>query len=102
MVGLPNPWYGLAGMVTRQHPTGAYPGALWPEQALGVATAIEVYTINVARSIGLDAVTGSIEVGKSADFAVLDRDLFAIDPLDIAATRALATWFEGRLVHEAA
>ena len=101
VVGLPNPWYGMAGMVTRRHPLGTYPGALWPEQALDVATAVEVYTLNVARALGLDGITGSIEVGKSADLAVLDRDLFAIPPEAIAATRVLATWFEGRLVHEA-
>jgi predicted amidohydrolase YtcJ len=101
VVGLPNPWLGLAGMVTRRHPTGAYPGAMWPEQALDVATAVEVYTIDVARSIGLADVAGSVEVGKSADLAVLDRDLFAIPVDEIGGTRALATYFEGRLVYEA-
>lgn len=102
VVGLPNPWLGLGGMVTRAHPTGRYPGRLWPEQALDVASAIEVYTINVARSIGMAEVTGSITVGKSADLVVIDRDLFAVPPGEIAGTRALATYFEGRVVYEAA
>lgn len=102
VVGLPNPWFGIEGMVTRQDPRGRHPGALWPEQALDLQAALEVYTIGVARALGLEAEAGSIAAGKSADLAVLDRDLFAGPPTAIGGTRVLATWFEGRVVHEAA
>ena len=41
-------------MVTRRNPTGEFPGeSLWPEQALDLATVLEIYTINGARAIGL-------------------------------------------------
>jgi predicted amidohydrolase YtcJ len=99
VVGLPDPWFGLEGMVTRRNPKGLHPGALWPEQALDLETALEVYTRNPARAMGLGHVTGSIEVGKSADLIVLERNLFEVEPDRISKTRVLATLFEGRLVH---
>jgi predicted amidohydrolase YtcJ len=98
----PDPWLGIEGMVTRQNPNGGFPGALWPEQALDLATVLEIYTINPARAMGLDAITGSIETGKSADLAILDRNLFAIPATELADTRVLATLFEGRTVYERA
>ena len=100
VVGLPDPWFGFEGMVTRRNPKGTYPGALWPEQALDVATVIEIYTRNPATAIGMGEITGSIEPGKSADLIVLDRNLFECDSEDLADTKVLATYFEGRKVHE--
>ena len=99
VVGLPDPWFGLEGMVTRRNPKGSYPGALWQEQALDLATVIDIYTRNPARAMGMDALIGSIEVGKSADLIVLDRNLFECPADELADTKVLSTWFEGRLVH---
>jgi predicted amidohydrolase YtcJ len=99
VIGLPDPWFGLEGMVTRRHPRGEYPGALWPEQALDLETAIEIYTCNPARAMGLGHITGTIEAGKSADLIVLERNLFEIEPDCLSDTRVMSTYFEGRLVH---
>ena len=97
----PDPWDGIEGLVTRQNPSGEFPGvALWPEQAIDVATALEIFTINSARAIGLGDTVGSIEIGKSADLIVLDRNLFETKPTDLADTKVQTTWFEGRVVHE--
>ena len=97
----PNLWEGIAGLVTRADPTGVFPGTLWIEQALSVDEALRVFTINAATAAGLGAETGSIEVGKSADFLIVDRDPLAVAPDAIAATKVLETWFAGRLVYEA-
>jgi predicted amidohydrolase YtcJ len=101
VVGLPDPWFGLEGMVTRRNPKGTYPGTLWPEQALDLATVLEIYTRNPARAMGMGDITGSIEVGKSADLIVLDRNLFEIPAESLSKTKVLATYFEGRRVHDA-
>jgi predicted amidohydrolase YtcJ len=99
----PDPWDGIEGLVTRRNPSGAFPGtALWPEQAIDVATAIEIFTINSAKAIGLGDTIGSLEIGKSADLIVLDRNIFETAPDDIAETKVLATYFEGRPVFERA
>lgn len=95
----PSPWPAMQGMVTRRDPTGRLDGALAPEQAIGVEDALRAYTINAAHAIGLGDRVGSIEVGKSADLAVLDRRLFTIDPTELGQTQVLQTWFEGRCVH---
>jgi predicted amidohydrolase YtcJ len=97
----PDPWLGIEGMVTRRDPGGVFPGSLWPEQSLDLATVLEIYTINPARASGLDAITGSLEVGKSADLAVLNQNLFQVPADDLADTQVVTTMFEGRVVHEA-
>lgn len=96
----PDPWSGLEGLITRRDPNGRFDGALWPEQALDLQTAIEAYTVNPAGAMGLGSVTGSLSVGKSADVIVLDRNLFEIAPTDIADTKVMTTFFEGRAVYE--
>jgi predicted amidohydrolase YtcJ len=98
----PNPWYGIQGLVNRADPTGTFPGRLWPEQGITVAEALYAYTLGGARAMGTDDVTGSLEVGKSADFVVLDRDPFAVPVDQLAETVTEQTWFAGRKVHDRA
>lgn len=97
----PDPWNGIEGLVTRRNPGGEFPGvALWPEQAIDVATALEIFTINSARAVGLGDTVGSIEIGKSADLIVLDRNVLEIPADEIADVKVLTTYFEGRVVYE--
>lgn len=58
-----------------------------PELAISVADGVRMYTINAAYQEGKEAVRGSIEVGKVADFQVLDRDIFAVAHEEIGASR---------------
>jgi predicted amidohydrolase YtcJ len=96
----PDPWSGLEGLITRRNPDGHFDGALWPEQALDLPAAIAAYTANPARAMGMESITGTLAVGKSADLIVLDRNLFEIAPSDIADTKVLTTYFEGRAVYK--
>jgi cytosine/adenosine deaminase-related metal-dependent hydrolase len=43
--------------------------------------------------------TGSLEVGKAADFVILDRNLFEVSPDQIGETRVLATFVDGVQVY---
>jgi len=95
-----NPWTGMEALVTRRDPAGVTPGSWWPEQAIRVEEAIKIFTLNGAAALRVDDVTGSIEAGKSADFIVLNQDLFSIPPERIADTLVDLTFFEGHLVHE--
>ena len=96
----PNPWYGIQGLVSRADPTGSFPGRLWQEQGITVAEALHAYTLGGAQAMGTDDVTGSLEVGKSADFVVLDRDPFAVPVDRLGATTTEQTWFAGRKVYD--
>ena len=49
----------------------------------------------------LDAETGSIEVGKLADLALLDRNLRELDGEPIGEVRVQGTWVEGHEVFAA-
>jgi len=96
----PRPFVNIAHAITRRNPGGQ---ALNPSQDLNVDEAIAAYTINGARMLGIDQDAGSLEVGKSADFIVLDRDIvrLAADGRadDIAQTRVMQTWFRGKQVY---
>ncbi|GAB3114954.1 amidohydrolase [Aestuariicella hydrocarbonica] len=72
-----NPWIGFETMITRQSPWGEDTTPFVGEP-ISLQQAIEVVTINGARCMGIEARAGSIEVGKSADLIVLDRNLFEI------------------------
>lgn len=96
----PRPFVNLAHAITRRNPGG---DALNASQDLNVDEAIDAYTINGARMLGIDKDAGSLQVGKSADFIVLDRDIvqLAADGRadDIAKTRVTQTWFRGKQVY---
>lgn len=94
----PNAWEGIHGLVTREDPSGTYPGALWPEQAITLEEAIAAFTLGGAQAMGLADETGSLTVGKSADFVLLNRDPFAHPANELAETRVEETWFAGRRV----
>ncbi|KAH8886038.1 hypothetical protein GQ53DRAFT_828408 [Thozetella sp. PMI_491] len=96
---VPNPWEGIGGLVTREDPTGQFPGTLWEEQAVSVEEAIRIFSINGARAAGLDDVVGSIEVGKAANFVFIDRDPFKINATEIGNTKVLRTYVAGEMVY---
>lgn len=66
-----------------------------------VQSAIDSYTINAAESLGLSDITGSITVGKSADFAILERDITRLPVDDIADTQIIMTVLQGNIVFDA-
>jgi predicted amidohydrolase YtcJ len=98
----PRPFLNVARALSRRNP-GQPP--LNAAQAITLEDVLQAYTINGARFLGREREAGSLEVGKSADFVLLDRDLFALAKEqryeELAATRVLATWFEGRRVYRA-
>ena len=95
-----NPWPAIEGLVTRRNPYTDGEEALWPEQAITLEEALKVFTLDGATAYRLEQITGSIEVGKSADLIVLDRNLFEVPVESISETKVEQTFFQGQLVYE--
>ena len=73
-----------------------------PEERIDLPTALAAFTMGSAYVNHLDADTGSIEVGKYADLAVLDRNIFE-QPVDQIGDATIdLTYVEGARVFESA
>lgn len=98
----PRPFVNIEGAVARDI-YGA--GQLNAGEALSIYDAVDAYTINAARALNQDAVVGSLEAGKKADFIVIDQDIFALAGAGAASgiseTKVIETWFAGKKVYSA-
>ncbi|HLE59867.1 MAG TPA: amidohydrolase [Candidatus Limnocylindria bacterium] len=72
-----------------------------PTERLDLDTALRAFTIGSAWVHRLEADTGTLEPGKLADLAILDRDLRAAPDGTIANARVRMTLVGGQVVFEA-
>lgn len=72
----------------------------WKEQGLTAYQMLEMYTKNVAYENFMEDVVGTVEVGKKADFVVLDQNILEIDPKQISETKVVYTVSNGDIVFE--
>lgn len=94
-----DPWIALETMVTRANPWGETEGRFG--EPISLTQAIDVMTKNGAWSMGIEQEAGTLEIGKSADIIVLDRNLFEIEPQgNIHSTKVDLTFMQGQLVHD--
>jgi predicted amidohydrolase YtcJ len=105
-VSSPNPLWEMHVAVHRTAPSAyEYGGGtgepFLPDERIDLPTALGGFTINSAYVNHLDHLTGSIEVGKRADLAVLDRDLFAHPVEEIADASVMLTFVDGQRVYDA-
>lgn len=95
----PQPFVNMQYAMTRAKP-GLPPTSPW--QRLTIREIIDAYTIDGARSIRREKQIGSLEPGKSADFILVDQDVFSLAdenrPEKIGETKVVETWFRGKKV----
>ncbi len=94
------PVEGIYAAVTRRTLDGKNPDGWVPEQKITVEEALKGYTINPAYTSFEEEIKGILMPGKLADFTVLDRDITAIDPVEIWETKVLQTWVGGEKVFD--
>ena len=68
-------------------------------ERLDLAQAIHANTLGAAYQLRMEDRVGSIEPGKLADLVVLEKNIFDLDPHEVAATRIDMTMMNGRFTH---
>jgi predicted amidohydrolase YtcJ len=96
-----NPWPGVQNALTRKTREGNPPGGFVPGERVSLEETIKAYTLDAAFAGHREKTEGSIEPGKLADLIVLDRDLFKIEPNQVADTQILLTTVGGKVVYQA-
>lgn len=91
-----SPLFSVWAAVNRMRKDGSILG---PEQRIDVITALKAMTIYGAELNFAENSSGSIEIGKQADFAVLEADPTAIPPEEIKDISILATYIAGQPVY---
>jgi predicted amidohydrolase YtcJ len=91
-----DPYLSMWWMTTRQVLKGY---ALGKEHAITAKEALQLYTINNARVMGVEQDRGSIEPGKLADLAVISQNILDVAPDAIRDTKALMTVVGGKVVY---
>lgn len=83
-----NPFIGIQNAVTRT------------PQNISLEEAIKAYTLNGAYVMRQEDRVGSLEIGKLADFVVLDKDVFSISSNQIHTTKIVLTIFNGKEIYK--
>jgi predicted amidohydrolase YtcJ len=92
--------YGLWASAARQTAKGTY--GLHPfgmAEAVDMHTALRSYTAWGSRQMFLENKIGSLEVGKKADIAIWDCDLYAVPIDEVKNLKCLMTSFDSEVVY---
>jgi predicted amidohydrolase YtcJ len=92
-----NPFIALYALVTRKNNLGHHIAA---DQAISRLEALHAYTTAGTWLTREEHLKGTIEPGKLADLAVLDRDYFAIPDEELKEIQAVMTVVGGEVVFE--
>jgi predicted amidohydrolase YtcJ len=90
-----NPMLEIEVAMTRVNQSTRSGDPFLPDERLSLDQALAAFSIGSAYVNQLDAETGSLEVGKLADLALLDRNLRGPRTGPIGDAKVLATWVEG-------
>ncbi len=96
-----SPIKGVYAAVTRQTLDDANPNGWIPEQKISVEEALRAYTSTNAYAFNEESISGTLEVGKQADFVVLSNDPRSIPQKEITNINVFQTVIGGEIVYSA-
>ncbi|WP_316831371.1 amidohydrolase [Pedobacter aquatilis] len=96
-----NPLLTFYAATVREDAKGFPKGGFQMENALTPEEAIKGMTIWAAKANFEENEKGSLEIGKLADFVILDNDILKSSPQNILKTKVLKTYLNGEKVYEA-
>ncbi|MBO4992608.1 MAG: amidohydrolase [Firmicutes bacterium] len=85
--------------VTRRGLDGQPEEGWLPDQKMSLEEALYIFTMGGAYASYDERVNGSITVGKQADFAVIDRNIFDLDPEEIKKADVVMTVIDGEIAY---
>ncbi len=94
-VASPNPFHNIGWVVTGLSPGGAK----ILDETVSREAALRAYTRNNAYILFREDHLGSLEAGKLADFAVLDRDYMTVPAEELKDLRSVMTVVGGEVVY---
>ena len=95
-----SPIIGMYAATTRQTLEGKPEGGWFPEERVGLETALRAYTVVNAWAEGAEGRKGVVARGALADLAVWDTDPFATAPSTLRDRRVVMTMLGGRVVKD--
>lgn len=95
-----NPFANIYCAVNRKGLDGTPKDGYFPEENMSVTDAIDAYTIGSAYNEFKEDFKGRLKPGYVADFIILDRDIFTIDPMEIKDIKVLETIVAGNSVYK--
>jgi len=94
-----SPWIGMETLVTRERPGGSK-DSFGKAEAISVAEAVDLFTVNSARQERVANLIGQIQEGLIADLIIVDRDPYETAPAEIHGTVVKMTFVGGERVYE--
>jgi predicted amidohydrolase YtcJ len=91
-----NPLLGVYAAVTRRTLDDKNPNGWFPHEKISVAEAVQCYTAKSAYAAFRENKTGQLKTGMLADFIILDKNIFKIDPVEIKDVKVLRTIVGGK------
>jgi predicted amidohydrolase YtcJ len=102
-VSSPDPLWGVHVAVNRSLPAsagGVGGEPFLPGQRIGREQALAAYTSGSAAVNGLEATAGAIQLGRDADFAIVNTDLSVLPAAEICQASVSQTWVRGQLAYQ--
>ncbi len=90
-----NPLRALAVPINRLSPGTENEDGWNTSEAITMCESLTFYTKNVAQQMFREEERGALEIGMKADFIVLERDLFHVDPKEVATVNIKALYRNG-------
>jgi predicted amidohydrolase YtcJ len=92
--------YGIWASVERETAKGVYGShPFGTAESVDVHTALRSYTAWAARQLFLEDKVGSLELGKEADIAIWDKDMYTIAPVELRNLKCEMTIYHGQVVY---